>query len=184
MSTSPTSFRPGIPQLPASMPLHRHAMTPWIVCFVLVVCWPATSQNQVNKSDVQSQKIEARGLLSQSKALALKIPEKLRQGSLLNQIGVAQANAGDLEGAIVSAQRAYPSGTIVLDAIGQQLADLNDLPRAKALGQRLKPATPSFFFSEIAKTYALRGKIDEALQIAVQIPFLQVRSYALEDIEI
>jgi len=121
-------------------------MTQWIVGFVVVVCWPAASQNQVSKTDAQSKKIEARGLLTQSKALALKITEKFRQGSLLNQIGVAQANAGDLEGAVDSAQRAYPSGTIVLDAIGEQLAELNDLPRAKALGRRLKPAHHRSFF--------------------------------------
>jgi len=163
---------------------HWQAMTLWIVCFVLIVCLPAASQNQVSKSDVQVQKLEARALLSQSKALALKIPEKFQQRSLLNQIGVAQANAGDLEGAFDSAQRASPSGTMVLDAIGEQLAELNDLPGAKALGQRLKPGAPSFFFSEIAKTYAVRGKIDEALEIAVQIPFLEGRSYALEDIAV
>ncbi len=139
-------------------------------------------ESQVSTSTISTtQKNEARKVLLQAKTAALKIRIYFKRQFVLDEIGAAQARAGDLEGAIDTAnQTSFSSATI--NQIGEELAATNDLSRARSLGLQLKEGGSSAIISYIARGQAKAGKIDQALMTAEQIPFMEVRSYALEDI--
>jgi hypothetical protein len=130
----------------------------------------------------QSSSDEAFALLNRAKALALGIKNSFQRGALIEKIGVAQARGGALNAALETANHAYPSGTAIFDAIGDALAESNDLTRAESLGRKLKRGGPSAFLSDMARSQAKKGKIEEALKTAELISFLEVRSYVLEEI--
>ena len=127
---------------------------------------------------------EARTLLRQAKAAGLKIniKEYFKRRLVLDQIGEAQARAGDLSGAVDTVNRADPYTSATIDAIRAQLGNTNDLAMAKSLGRRLKQGGISFLISNMARSQAKKGNIDEALRTAAQIQILASRSYALEEI--
>jgi hypothetical protein len=138
---------------------------------------PASTNNLMTKTR------EARIVLGQAKAAAAKIKSDLQRKQVLDDIGEAQAKAGDLEEAVDTANQAMPFESATLDAIGEQLAATNDLARAKSLGLKLKKGGgASTIFSCMARTQAKEGNIDGALLAAQQIQFLEVRSYAFEEI--
>lgn len=125
---------------------------------------------------------QARLLLIRAKASVLRVKNDFQSSELLDEIGVAQAKAGDLEGAVDSSNRAYLPAIRTMEAIGDALADSNDAVRARSLATRLKEGRSFTFFSYMAKSYAKKGRFAEALAIAEQISFAETRSYALEGI--
>jgi len=59
---------------------------------------------------------EARSVLGRAKAAALNIKDKFQQGLVLDQIGAAEAKAGDSDAAIGTANRADPNSMLTLTA--------------------------------------------------------------------
>ena len=161
---------------------HWRLRITWLVGCLALLNLQITSQTQSGTNPTPAKQASARTLLRQAQALAFKISDKFQQDALLNAIGAAQVRAGDFDGAIESANRAYLHGGSITEAIEEYLADLNDLTVARSLGAKIKDGNPSFFFSGIAKTYARRSRIDEALQVAQQIQFPEARGLTLQDI--
>src|SRR5687767_6291993 len=81
---------------------------------------------------------EARRVLLQAKANARKIKNGFQRDLVLDEIGVAQARAGALESAILTANSGRFPLSYTLAEIGKQLAKTDDLTRAQFLGKRLK----------------------------------------------
>ncbi len=125
--------------------------------------------------------IEARRAITEAKSSALKIKSDYQRGLVLDDIGAAQAKAGLLDAAVVTANRAFPFSDSTMTAIGKQLGNSNDLVKAKALGLKFKGGSSSVF-SVIARSQAEKGKIDEALRTTRYIQVREVRRYALERI--
>jgi hypothetical protein len=161
----------------------------WIAYAVLILVTAqvlpcqSRSKPQASTSNVSTtRKTEARRVLREAKAAALKIKGDFKRRFVLDEIGAALAMAGDLEAAIDIVNRASPFSSATLDQVGQELAATNDLSRATSLGLQLKEGGSSAIISSMARSQAKSGKLDEALRTAQQIQFLEVRSYALEDI--
>jgi tetratricopeptide (TPR) repeat protein len=126
--------------------------------------------------------IEARRVISEARRSALKIMNDNQRGSVLNEIGAAQAKAGLVDAAVVTANRAYPQSSATLRAIGQQLSHSNDLVKAEKVAQRLKGGGAATVFWVLATRQAEKGKFDEALRITKYIRAPEVRRSALEEI--
>jgi hypothetical protein len=150
----------------------------------LVVLAGRVSPQQKQPLPSRGSSSEALALLIQARALALGIKDSFQRGALIEGIGIAQARGGDLNAALETANHAYPSATAVFAAIGDALAESNDLSRAESLGRKLKAGGRSFFLSDMARGQAKKGKIEAALMTAGLIPFPEARSYVLEDIAV
>lgn len=156
-----------------------------LLAFLLAIPLTAFSQSDPTKRlFISNQNAEARRLLNQAKTAALGIADRFQREPLIDKIGVAQAKAGDLDAAVDSMSRVVPFASATNDAIAEVLAELNDLNRAKILGRKIKGGRPFFFFSDIALSLAKKGRINEALSVAEQIPLSASRSYALEEIAV
>jgi tetratricopeptide (TPR) repeat protein len=123
-----------------------------------------------------------RAVLARAKSAALKIRNDFQRGMVLEEIGAAEAKAGLLDIAVVTANRAEPHTLAILKAIGQELGNSNDLPRAEALGLRLSAGSAPSLFGFMARRQAEKGNIDDALRTTKHIRAPEVRSYALEGI--
>ena len=124
---------------------------------------------------------EVRAMLAQAKSAALKIGNEYQRGLVLDEIGAAEAKAGLLDTAVATANRAEPHTLAILRAIGEELGNSNDLPKAQALGLRLKGGSSSLF-GFMARRQAQKGNIEEALRTTKYIRAPEVRRYALEGI--
>src|SRR5438128_9634733 len=125
---------------------------------------------------------EARSVLSQAKADALKIKSGFQRGLVLDEIGAAQAKAGDLDTAVDTVIQAYPHTMNTLTAIGEKLGDSNDIAKARLIAPKLKGGGASTVFAFIARSQAEKGNVDEALRTTEQIQAPDVRSDALKEI--
>ena len=151
---------------------------------VLTAAGQSTHNQKVSSpTNSRSAKIsELRAVLAQAKSAALKIRKDFQRGLVLDEIGAAEAKAGLLDIAVVTANRAYPHTTATLEAMGEELGNSNDLPKAKALGRRLKGGSASSFFAFMARRQAEKGNIEEALRTTKYITAPEVRGDALEAI--
>lgn len=127
---------------------------------------------------------QARRLLNQAKAHSLRIKDSFQRDEILDKVGAAQAKAGDLEGAIDSASRVGIPATRTLDSIGEQLAESNDIARARVLGVKLKDGKPYSLLPGMARSLAKAKRFTQAIQTATEIQFAELRRYALEDIAV
>ena len=118
-------------------------------------------------------------MVAQAKAAALKIGSDFDRGLVLDQIGEAEAKAGDLDAAVVTANQAYPHTYATLIAIGEQLGNSNDTVKAKSIGPTLKGGGSSTVLAFLARRQAEKGNLNEALRTAKQISAPEVRSDAL-----
>jgi hypothetical protein len=118
-------------------------------------------------------------VVGQAKGTAMNIKNDFQRGLVLDEIGAAEAKAGDLDVAVETANRAYPNSMVTLTAIGEQLANSNDLAKAQSIETKLKGGGSSTVFAFIAQRQAEKGNIDEALRTAEQIQAPEVRSEAL-----
>lgn len=75
-------------------------------------------QNPRADNDSPAKASDARAILAQAKESALGIKGGFQRGLLLDEIGAAQAKAGDLDAAVVTANQAYPHTMATLAAIG------------------------------------------------------------------
>jgi len=119
---------------------------------------------------------EARLVIARAEAAALRIKNDFQRGLLLDEIGAAKAKLGDLNGATEIANRAYPQTTATLTAIGEKLAELNDVAKAHSIGSKLKNGESSTIFAFIANRQAEQGNISQALQTTELIQAPEVRS--------
>src|SRR5436305_7280889 len=62
---------------------------------------------------------DVRTVLSEAKAAALQIKNSFQRGLVLDEIGAAEARAGDLIAALDTAERSYPHTFTTLSAIGE-----------------------------------------------------------------
>ncbi len=136
----------------------------------------AADNKPLGKSD------EARSILARAKAAALDIKNEFQQGLALDQVGEAEAKAGDLDAAIETANRADPNSRLTLTAIGEQLADSSDPGKTLAIGTRLKSGSTSTVLASLADRQAAQGNFDEALRTTEHIQSPEVRRDALESI--
>jgi len=162
--------------------LHPHSRALIAFLFAIPLTTSFSQSDPTKRLSISNQNAEALRLLDQAKAAALGIADRFQRGPLLDQIGVAQVKAGDLDAAVDTMSRVVPFAGDTSDAIEEALAQLNDLNRAKTLSRKFDRARPFFFFSGIARSLAKKGRIKEAIEIAEQIPSVEIRSYALEDI--
>jgi hypothetical protein len=139
---------------------------------------PAATPNSV----LTAKTSEARTILIQAKAAALQIKNNFQRGLVLDEIGAAEANTGDLDAAVKTANQAYPHTMATLTAIGEQLGKVNDLARAQSIGSKLSHGEASTVFAVISESQAKKGNIEEALRTTVLIQAPEVRSGALEEI--
>jgi len=124
---------------------------------------------------------EARSILGQAKAAALNIKDEFQQGLVLDQIGAAEAKAGDMDAAIETAKRAYPHTSLTLTAIGEQLVNSSDPGTIQAIGTKLQGNASTVFWS-LGCRQASKGKIAQALRTTEHIQAPEVRSDALKSI--
>jgi tetratricopeptide (TPR) repeat protein len=160
------------------------ACTAWslVTAVSLVGRSPYRETVQTTDNNVMAKTSEARSAVGQAKAAALNITDDFQRGLVLDEIGAAEAKAGDLNAAVETARRAYPHGMATLAAIGEQLADSNDSGQAQSIKPKLKGGESSTLFSFIAQRQAEKGNIDEALRTTKQIQAPEVRSDALNRI--
>jgi hypothetical protein len=118
-------------------------------------------------------------VLGQAKAAALQIKDNFQRGLVLDEIGAAEAKAGDLDSAVETANRAYPHTMSTLTAIGNQLYASGDPIKVRAIGPKLQGGGASTMFFVIASRQAENGKIEDALRTVQQIAVPEVRSDAL-----
>lgn len=142
----------------------------------------AANQAPANNDKSEAKTREALALLQQVKAAALRIKDNFQRDLLLEGIGVGQAKAGDFDAAIETANQASLPATNTLREMGEQLGNANDLPRAQALGRKLKVGGVATILSALANSQARKGNIDGALRSAELIGIREIRSYALESI--
>src|SRR5260370_20772420 len=140
---------------------------------------PPRQEAQAAKSNVIPNTREVRVVVGQAKGTAMNIKNDFQRGLVLDEIGAAEAKAGDLDVAVETANRAYPNSMVTLTAIGEQLANSNDLAKAQSIETKLKGGGSSTVFAFIAQRPAEKGNIDEALRTAEQIQAPEVRSEAL-----
>ncbi len=160
----------------------------WTACSALILVTAVSvvgqsrrqQQVQAANNNVIAKTRKARSVVGQAKAAALNIKNDFQRGLVLDQIGAAEAKAGDLNAAIETANRAYPHGMATLTAIGEQLANSNDSGKAQSIGPKLKGGGSSTVFAFIARRQAEKGNIDEALRTTEQIQAPGVRSDALK----
>ncbi len=153
-----------------------------VLATVLTVAGQSTHNQKISsRNNRRSAKIsEVRAVLAQAKSAALNIRNDFQRGLVLDEIGAAEAKAGFLDTAVVTANRAYPHTMAILEAIGEEMGNLNDLPKAQALGRRLKGDGASSLFAFMARRQAEKGNIEEALRTTKYITAPEVRSDALE----
>jgi hypothetical protein len=120
--------------------------------------------------------------LEEAKTAALQIKNDFQRGQVLDEIGAAEAKAGDLDSAVDTANRAYPHTMSTLTAIGDQLSATGGVSKARAIGPKLRGGELSTIFAIIARHQAEGGGIEQALHTAEQIEDASVRSYALREI--
>src|SRR5260370_121800 len=127
-----------------------------VLATVLTVAGQSTHYQKVSsRNNRRSAKIsEVRAVLAQAMSAALNIRNDFQRGLVLDEIGAAEAKAGFLDTAVVTANRAYPHTMAILEAIGEELGNLNDLPKAQALGRRLKGGSASSLFAFMARRQA------------------------------
>jgi tetratricopeptide (TPR) repeat protein len=122
----------------------------------------------------------ARTILGETKAAALGIKYDYQRGLVLDEIGEAEAKAGDLNGALDTADRAYPHNMATLTAVGEQLGDSADTSQAQSAVQKLKGGGASTVYAFMSQRLAARGKIAHALETTGLIEVPEVRRDALE----
>lgn len=159
----------------------------WIAFGVLMVAavgavGQSRSQQQVAtpSSVVPAKTSEARAVVRLANAAALEIKNDFQRGLVLDEIGVAEAKAGDLDAAVKTANQAYPHTMSTLTAIGEQLGDSNDPGKTQSIVAKLKGGGASTVFAFISLRQAEKGNIEEALRTSKQIQAPEVRSDALE----
>jgi outer membrane protein assembly factor BamD (BamD/ComL family) len=140
---------------------------------------PLHQEAPTAKSNVSPNTREVRVVVGQAKAAAMSIKNDFQRGLVLDQIGAAEVKGGDLEAAVETANRAYPNDMATLTAIGERLADSNDLAKAQSIKPKLKGGGSSTVFAFLAQRQAGKGDIDEALRTTEQIQAPEVRSEAL-----
>jgi len=141
---------------------------------------PQQQQVQATNNDVTVKTSEARSVVNQAKTAALNIKNDFQRGSVLDQIGAAEAKAGDLDAAVETARRAYPNNMATLTAIGKQLANSNDSSKAQSIKPKLEGGGSSTVFAFIAQRQAEKANIEEAVHTTKQIEAPEVRSDALK----
>lgn len=152
--------------------------------FLTAICLagqlPHQQQVQATNNNPIAKIREARSVTGQAKAAAVNIKNDFQRGQVLDQIGAAEAKAGDLDAAVETARRAEPHSMATLTAIGEQLVNSNDSSRAQLIGAKLTGGESSTVFAFIAEGQAEKGNIDEAVQTTEQIEAPEVRSDALK----
>jgi hypothetical protein len=155
------------------------------VLIVLAVALTVSGETRRPSTDnIALKTSQARTLLDQAKAYAIRIRDSFQRDEIIDEIGSAQAKAGDLEGAVDTANLTEFPATSTLHEIGRQLAEQNDMRSARSLGTRLKDGKPYSFLPEMARTQAKAKRFAEAIRTAEEIQFPEVRSYTLEDIAV
>jgi aminopeptidase N len=162
----------------------------WTACTALILVTAISvggqSRRQQQVQDANNSVIaktsEARSVVGQAKVAALNIKNDSQRGLVLDEIGAAEAKAGDLNAAVETANRAYPNTMATLTAIGEQLGNSNDFVKAQSIGPKLKDGQSSTVFAFIAQRQAEMGNINEALRTTEQIEAPEVRSDALKRI--
>jgi tetratricopeptide (TPR) repeat protein len=140
---------------------------------------PALAQIKTNVGRISYPGL-ARTLIAEAKKSALKIPRNFQRGLILDEIGAIQADLGDFDEAIDTANRAYPNTMVTLTAIGTQLGKSNDLSKPRAIEPRLRGGGASTVFAFLAQAQAENGRFEDALRTTEIIKAPEVRSDALE----
>ncbi len=139
-------------------------------------------QPQSTNRAVPVQKTEARSVVGQAKSAALSITNDFQRAFVLNQIGALEARCGDVNAAVETANRADPHNMAILTAIGEQLAQTNDLKTAQSLAPKLKGGGSSTVFYSYAARQCEGGHIADALHTTELIHAPEVRSGVLRSI--
>ena len=140
---------------------------------------PDAKQIQAVSQNASAQTKEARLVAADAKAAAMNITSKYQRGLVLEEIGAAQAEAGDLDAAVETARQAYPNTFAILKAIGEQLANSNDSGEVESILLKLKLGHSPTLLAFLAQGQAQKGNIDVALRTTEQIQDRGVRFDAL-----
>jgi hypothetical protein len=133
-------------------------------------------QVQAPTKSTKTNTSEARSVVSQAKATALKIENEFQRGTVLDQIGAAEAKTGDLNAAADTANEAYPHTMAILTAIGEELARQDDMAKAEAIATKLKGDQSSSVFAFIAQRQAEKGNIAQVIRTNDMIHAPELRS--------
>jgi len=125
---------------------------------------PHAQQLSAATNRTEAKRLAALAVLPQAKAAAFRIRDHFHRDALLQLIGVAEAKAGDLDAAIQTANNTSLPPIDTLDAIGEQLAQTNDLAKARVLGRKLKEGGFPALLSRLIDAQAARGDITGALK--------------------
>ncbi|MBV9927309.1 MAG: hypothetical protein JOZ96_19990 [Acidobacteria bacterium] len=123
---------------------------------------------------------EARAVLVEAKAAALRMRDDYQRRQVLDEVGEAEAEAGDLDAALDTAGRAYPYNMATLTAVAERLGDSGDPNQARAVVRKLKGGNASTVYAFMAQRQATNGEISQALRTAELIEAPEVRRDALE----
>ena len=125
---------------------------------------------------------EARAILREAKAAALRIQDEYHRRELLDEIGAAQAKSGDLEDASATVKQAGAYSSATFAAIGDYLAGLPDPSQLKAALVKLPKGDTRSISYALAEHQLNCGTVKNALNIAEQIPDKTSRSSLLTSI--
>ena len=137
-------------------------------------------QNPLTNKDSAAKTKDARSILDRAKASALGIKNSFQRGLVLDEIGAAEAKIGDVDAAVDTANQAYPNNMATLTEIGGELANSNDLAKARFIGPKLKGGGVSTVLAFISRRQAEKGNVDEAFRTAEKIEAPEVRVDALQ----
>src|SRR5262245_15067217 len=155
---------------------HKAAMGSGVLlCLILTsLCGPIGGQASREPRETagpfpsKNQSTEARTILGKAKEAAVQISNDFQRGLILDQVGAAQAAAGDLESAVDTANRSDFSDAI-LSEIADQIAKSNDLAKARSLGLKLKPGGVEAILSYVVGSQLKLDDIHSARRTADQI---------------
>lgn len=139
--------------------------------------WRERVTNINNQTDELS---EARAVLAEARESALQIRSDYQRSLVLDEIGAAEAKAGDLSAALNTAELAYPYNMGILAAIGERLGDSEETGRARVVVPELKGGSTSTVYAFIAQRQAAKGNIAAALRTTESIQAPEVRRDALQ----
>lgn len=127
--------------------------------------------------------LKARSVVLAAKAAALGMKDEYRRRNLLDQIGAAQANSGDLAGAVDTANSCYPHNLEALMSIGAGLERQGYTPKqGKALAEKLENDSAGTVLANFADQLSEKGQIPLALELVRAIKPPEVKRDALAHI--
>jgi aminopeptidase N len=155
----------------------------WTACTALILVTAISvggqSRRQQQVQDANNSVIakasEARSVVGQAKVAALNIKNDSQRGLVLDEIGAAEAKAGDLNAAVETANRAYPNTMATLTAIGEQLGNSNDF--VKAQSKELSDFETKLMILNITAAMIDNGEFEAAS------PLLTMRPNSVADVQ-